>query len=282
MISFANIMPRPPGLTRYPPIHDFFDVIDTPEKAYILGFIAGDGWVYPARNAIGIELSAKDVTHLHALRNRLSPMQPIRQHLCRINGREITQFRLEMRSRPMVEALARLGVGPAKSRTFVPPTLPAELEPHFWRGMLDADGSINLGSSAGWRLELVGSLGACDGFREFLVGRGIATTARLGRTHGVPRFELGGLNQVKQALALLKYDDDDVMVLGRKAAAAREVLATAGRFDRVQRVNPRKVAALREAGLDAGEIARALGVGPTSLWKYGQQHRVRTNPNNKE
>ncbi|GDX83955.1 hypothetical protein LBMAG42_57660 [Deltaproteobacteria bacterium] len=275
-LTRPDLKPRPTGLTRYPPIHDYFDVIDTAEKAYCLGFLAGDGWVYPANNAIGLELGAKDVTHLHALRNRMSPTQPLRQHLCHMNGKEIVQFRLSMHSRPMVEALGRLGVTPAKSRTFVPPVLTPALQPHFWRGLVDADGSINHGSTTGWRIELVGSQAACEGFRAFLVDNGVATAAKVGRSHGSPRFELGGLTQVKRALTLLGYDDEEALALPRKAAAAREVLTTPGRYDHTRRVTPEKVAALVAAGFDATEIARALRVGESSVWKYGRRSGVRS------
>lgn len=272
--TLSHLLPRPAGLTRYPPVHAYFDSIDTPEKAYILGFIAGDGWVDASRNTVGIELGSKDIAHLHAIRNRVSPLQPLRQHVCRLNGKEIVQYRLELRSRPMVEALGRLGVTPAKSKTFVPPVLQAELQPHFWRGLVDADGSINC-SNVGWRIELVGSAAACQGFRDFLVHNGVGTTAKVGTSHGSPRFSLGGLALVKRALTLLGYHDEDVLALERKAAAAREVLSLGGRFDAVRRVTPAKVAALSAAGLTPFEIARALRVGRTTIWKYGERARAR-------
>lgn len=41
-----------------------FDVIDTEEKAYWLGFMYADGYIASKGNVVGLNLSLKDIDHL--------------------------------------------------------------------------------------------------------------------------------------------------------------------------------------------------------------------------
>ena len=43
---------------------NFFDIIDTEEKAYWLGFLYADGFITSKDNKIGLSLSIKDIDHL--------------------------------------------------------------------------------------------------------------------------------------------------------------------------------------------------------------------------
>jgi hypothetical protein len=51
--------------------HGYFSQIDSPMKAYLLGFIAADGHVLPSHHRITIELSAKDQDLLSLIRDEL-------------------------------------------------------------------------------------------------------------------------------------------------------------------------------------------------------------------
>ena len=50
---------------RYKYNRDFFEVIDTPEKAYWLGFLYADGSVSSKRNDVEISLKGFDIEHLY-------------------------------------------------------------------------------------------------------------------------------------------------------------------------------------------------------------------------
>ena len=60
---------------------NFFEKIDTEEKAYWLGFIAADGYITTKRaqcnQQLGITLSEKDINHLEKFKKSLKATNPI-------------------------------------------------------------------------------------------------------------------------------------------------------------------------------------------------------------
>ena len=73
------------GYTKVRKINDhYFDVIDTPLKAYLLGFIYADGWIChneKTRNyEFGIELQASDKYILEKINTELGGLNVIYEH----------------------------------------------------------------------------------------------------------------------------------------------------------------------------------------------------------
>jgi len=60
---------------KYYPTHDFFEILDSEKKCYILGLLMSDGCVH--NNSIKIELSSKDYNTVELVRDSLSPESPI-------------------------------------------------------------------------------------------------------------------------------------------------------------------------------------------------------------
>lgn len=58
----------------------FFDVIDTEEKAYWLGFIYADGYLVKNSNEIGIELKANDKEHLEKFKTSLQSEKEVKTY----------------------------------------------------------------------------------------------------------------------------------------------------------------------------------------------------------
>ena len=56
----------------------FFEEIDTPEKAYWLGFIYADGTIVETNNMLAIAISEKDAQHLEKFRKAIKTTYPIR------------------------------------------------------------------------------------------------------------------------------------------------------------------------------------------------------------
>jgi hypothetical protein len=141
LLRGEELRPLPPrGTTRkYAIDHHFFDDIDTEEKAYWLGFITADGCIVNS-SAITINLQAADAGHLEKLSASLSSDYPVRLGPGSKSSRG--NARWHANSMPIVGALDALGVTPRKSATAVPWDGPADLMPHYWRGMVDGDGGI--------------------------------------------------------------------------------------------------------------------------------------------
>lgn len=112
----------------------YFDQIDTPEKAYWLGFLAADGFIRRDRRTLGLRLKASDEGHVAALAAALGSDAPIKDEQ---GGRQIL-----FGSKHMVESLAGLGITRRKTTACRPWDGPADLMPHYWRGALDGDGHI--------------------------------------------------------------------------------------------------------------------------------------------
>ncbi|MCM1219537.1 MAG: hypothetical protein NC548_34080 [Lachnospiraceae bacterium] len=125
---------------------DFFETINTEEKAYLLGFLAADGCVYdpPSEGKQGIiklALSSKDIEILELYRTYLGTNKPI-QHERRDEEHEYVS--LELSSEKMFQDLNKLNIKPRKTYGNVWVNLgDKELQLAFIRGYFDGDGSIS-------------------------------------------------------------------------------------------------------------------------------------------
>ena len=126
---------------------NYFDSIDTEEKAYWLGFIWADGYISSSplklfgKKAYTFELSLKleDKNHLKKLQKELNTERPILTN----NNR----CRLLVNSKHFWETLNNYGCTPNKSLTLKFPNInifkSKDLIRHFMRGYFDGDGCIS-------------------------------------------------------------------------------------------------------------------------------------------
>lgn len=119
--------------------NNFFENIDTEEKAYWLGFIAADGCVRKDKNCLFIELAECDKEHLVKFNNNFDNYYKIVE-----NKREHNSAVIRIYSHKCCEDLYKYGITPAKSLTLeINFTLiPNKLQRHFIRGYFDGDGSL--------------------------------------------------------------------------------------------------------------------------------------------
>lgn len=156
---------------KYPVNEDFFDIIDTEEKSYWLGFITADGSV--GGGALQIRLSTKDRGHLVKFIEVISPGRPIGGTFVGArNGKKYAVSFIKIRSRRLVFALGRLGVYARKFHSVVPccRQMEEDLVRHYWRGVFDGDGGISriTNRQGAWRIDFVGSEGMVSGFSEWV------------------------------------------------------------------------------------------------------------------
>jgi len=124
----------------------YFDVIDTEEKAYILGFIYADGNNLYRYNRISIHLSKTDEEILKKISNILYGKEILKYNQkTNKNGKIFQYVTLQVFNKHMSKHLANLGVVEAKSHKIVfPEWLDKSLYKHFIRGLIDGDGWIYL------------------------------------------------------------------------------------------------------------------------------------------
>ena len=137
----------------YPIREDFFDVIDTQEKAYFLGFLYADGGNNKEANFIRIDLARKDkdiLEKMAALIYLETPLQHIKDQDRKkeYKGQEVVYHTsyFNINSKHICHKLEELGCAVAKSLiiTFPEWLTDPKLQRHFIRGYYDGDGGVSL------------------------------------------------------------------------------------------------------------------------------------------
>lgn len=122
----------------------FFHNIDTPQKAYWLGFITADGYVNEDRNFLQIHLQWSDRDHLEKLREAVQAEEQIQikcEQYCITKNKIAT---LVLQGKELIEGLVMHGVRQNKSTKEEPPIgVPNNLMADYLRGLWDGDGGID-------------------------------------------------------------------------------------------------------------------------------------------
>ena len=207
----------------------YFDVIDTPEKAYWLGFITADGMVTGFRSGslrLVIKLARKDRAHLEILHRALQAKRDIRdtEEWSKPPGTDERKkrpaFVLDVCSPQLVNALVSHGITARKTDTVEPWNGPAHLMRHYWRGVIDGDGTIGTYDGEA-KLGLCGSQALVEAFLEWAKSVcGTTANPRQGK-QGNRRYWLlsvGG-NQRLPKLLFALYTGAAVALARKKAEA---------------------------------------------------------------
>ena len=206
----------------------YFDAINTPDRAYWLGFIATDGYVTGFKSGsllLGVKLARRDREHLVALHHTLRAKRPIRDYEERVKlpqggpPRVYPASKLSVCSPQIVNALVGHGITPRKTNVLLPWDGPSDLMPHYWRGVIDGDGHITIGSD-GIQVGLAGSEALLVAFIDWAHAVcGTKCTPRQPGNGGRHRVtSIGGTRMPIKLLAAL-YDDAPVALARKKALA---------------------------------------------------------------
>lgn len=138
--------------------HNIFQVIDSEEKAYWLGFIAADGCLknYIRTDSgneafrVSFNINIKDYNHMLKFKSFIHLLKDLRiAH---------NQVRISLSSKKMFNDLVDKGLTPRKSLTLEPPkNVPEELIRHWIRGYFDGDGCIHKLKKGNYSFNVVGT-----------------------------------------------------------------------------------------------------------------------------
>lgn len=151
----------------------YFDNVDTPSKAYILGLLYADGCNFTEHNAITLSLQECDRSVVEFVKNEIEYEGPIRvDELSKRNPKYKDQCILCINNEHMSCRLENLGVVKAKSLVLqFPKFLTDELIPHFVRGYFDGDGCVSYDDKyQKCYTKTVGTKEFCDKLSEILNG----------------------------------------------------------------------------------------------------------------
>lgn len=137
------------GRRKYQLDECYFDKIDTPNKAYILGFLCADGSNNRDKNTVSMTLEEGDFDILEKIRKEIKSEREL-DFLDYSNKHNFgytykNQYRLLLFSSHICDSLIAHGVVPNKSLILEFPEIEKELLHHFIRGVFDGDGSVYQG-----------------------------------------------------------------------------------------------------------------------------------------
>jgi|SRR5271166_3656793 len=149
---------------KYAMNENFFDSIDTEEKAYMLGFLYADGCNQMTHHfSVVISLAEYDKDHLLKFARIIYNDEGTATQRVKLYGRargdtETKEAVLDMCSKHMCLTLNKHGCTPNKSLTLTyPKWMPKALNRHFIRGYFDGDGSIHSVDKAASGCTMVGT-----------------------------------------------------------------------------------------------------------------------------
>lgn len=122
----------------------YFDVVDTQNKAYILGLLYADGCNHIGHHSVTLSLQECDKDVVKFVKDELEYDGPIRLvELNKKNPKYKNQYTLCINSEYLSARLEELGVINAKSlKLTFPEWLQDDMLPHFIRGYFDGDGCV--------------------------------------------------------------------------------------------------------------------------------------------
>jgi len=157
---------------RYEVNHNYFDIIDTEEKAYWLGFLYADGYIRERKsgNSLEMKLSIKDKHHLELFRKSIGSNHIIVDGYNNVKykgGISSSQMSLiAIYSLQLVESIKSQGFHSRKTFTIDQPKIDEKLIHHFLRGYFDGDGCFWFSEKNGSKTSLVS---ASENFRNFII-----------------------------------------------------------------------------------------------------------------
>ncbi len=136
---------------RYTINENYFENIDTEEKAYWLGFLYADGYVrmkYERSGELKLKLAIKDKEHIELFKKCLDSTHPIKDVNSKVivDGREYKSLcsAFSVYNTKLVQDLYKIGCVNVKTFLITIPNIDSELIRHFIRGYFDGDGCIHL------------------------------------------------------------------------------------------------------------------------------------------
>lgn len=212
IVKDAGIASRSRGYRNVILHEDFFDEINTEEKAYVIGLLMADGCVLDSNrkraDSWSITLKAEDRYMLERIRefvgsdNKISHIKP----------KETYAFTVS--SQHMVDALAKYNITPRKSKTISFPygTFPPEQCRHVIRGLFDGDGCIS-----GRRCSFIGNAILIPQIQSILIKQlGINRTKVHETNPDVWNFVFSAARDVEVFYHYL-YDDATIYLTRKKA-----------------------------------------------------------------
>lgn len=151
---------------------NYFETINTENKAYLLGFIAADGYVCTksGNKNLTISLSDKDVEILNFAKTEFEYDGKFRKRYIGLNS----YLTLRIYGKQFVDNIIKYGFDNTKTYRFHLPTIPISLYKHFIRGYFDGDGCIYFSKKKQYNaykysISIIGTESFCKEINQFVL-----------------------------------------------------------------------------------------------------------------
>jgi hypothetical protein len=201
---------------------NYFENIDSKDKAYFLGFLISDG-CNNLNGAIVLELIQCDLHILNLFQEKIKHTGDIK-HYHKISPLQSTS-KLIFCSKKASKDLTNLGCIPAKTHHTYFPDIPEEFHSHFIRGVFDGDGCISFAKRQRKKgLEISPVFAICGNFKlmdkiqQILIDQCELNKTKLSKTKSkdIVNINYAGRIQVKRIYNYLYKDCDDLYLTRKK------------------------------------------------------------------
>lgn len=207
----------------YPRNSDFFEVIDTPSKAYWLGFLYSDGCL-TNKNIIRITLKKEDEEHLHKFRKAISyTKNTVGFSSKKTKDKIYHQCYFTLRDNKMYADLKDKGCVERKSLILSFPwdKMDKNLYSHFIRGYIDGDGCITCSTSGkakkpNWKLACLGTKDMLESILKIFNKPSLTLEQRGKDGSYFYEFSINGNKQLRSILRYIYQDSNNDIELTRK------------------------------------------------------------------
>lgn len=182
----------------------FFDVIDSEEKAYFLGFLYADGSLCERDKSVNITLIATDSYILELFSQLIGTNRPLKdRHPKHFNSQP--QKVMWINSAKMYPQIIAKGCRPNKTKDLTFPLeeqVPRALLNHFIRGFFDGDGSLTVSGKLR-KLSFVGTKEMMKGIQEYFIQEIGLPVTKLYNSRNTFSLVSSGANWTKKILDLI-------------------------------------------------------------------------------
>lgn len=198
---------------------DYFQEIDTEQKAYWLGFLYADGYV-AEKAPWTVILASIDHAHVEELAKELEYTGTIKTTHGKGYDNKKPQARLVICRKKMCDDLNQLG---RNQETMTIPNIPKPLVRHFIRGYFDGDGSIYYAKSTAvttagnkkeysyLHVQMIGEKPFLEEIAKLLLDEGITTYWKNSKTEYMKYLNISGGHNLRKLHKYL-YEDSTIQL----------------------------------------------------------------------
>jgi hypothetical protein len=139
---------------------NFFENIDSIEKAWVLGFACGDSHINPKDKSFTTDLKNLDISVLEKFKKYMESEHPIYETdvFDKRTNHTYKHVILSITRHKIYNDLIKLGIGPNKSKELTLPNIPKHLMRDFIRGIFCSDGNWHINTTNSLTISIASSV----------------------------------------------------------------------------------------------------------------------------